>query len=69
VLTINNLVRERFELRLSRASTENSDWCYLPLRHEDWMKLESEFGTDIVKRHLLSLPESWEELETALDAA
>ena len=69
VLTINALVKGRIELRLSRVSTGNSDWSYLPLSDADWASLEAEYGADRVNRAFVRLAESWDALESALGAA
>jgi len=69
VLSINRLVKDSIGLRLSRASTGSSDWCFMPQRHEDWVSLESQYGTDFVDAKFVQLPDSWEELESALGAA
>lgn len=69
VLSINNLVKESIGLRLSKASTGNSDWCFMPLRHEDWASLESQYGAAFVNARFVRLPDGWEELESALSAA
>ena len=69
VLSINNLVKESIGLRLSRASTGNSDWCFMPQRHEDWASLEAQYGADFVNARFVRLPDGWEELESALGAA
>jgi hypothetical protein len=66
-LALNGLVGDRAELRLVRASTGNSDWCYLPLRPADWDMLEAEGGRDLVEARFQRLPDTWEALEAALD--
>jgi hypothetical protein len=66
VLSLNHLVRSRIGIRLSKESTGNSDWSFLPLPHESWSKLEEEFGKEFVDCRFIQLPDSWEELEIAL---
>jgi hypothetical protein len=68
VLSLNQMVWGEIGIRLSKASTGNSDWSFLPLPHESWSTLEAEFGKDFVDAHFVELPDSWEELEIALNA-
>lgn len=69
VLSLNQLVRGELGMRLSRESTGNSDWSFLPLPHESWSTLEAEFGKEFVDARFVQLPDSWKELEIALDIA
>jgi hypothetical protein len=69
VLSLNQLVRGEVGIRLSKESTANSDWSFLPLPHESWSILEAEFGKEFVDLAFVELPDSWEALEIALDVS
>ena len=66
VLAINQLIKEYVEIRLCSESTDNSDWCFLPLSHITWKELEQEYGSELINRKFITLPETWNELERKL---
>jgi hypothetical protein len=66
VLTINELLGDEIDIRLSYDSLGNSDHSFLPLAHTTWTELEAKFGIDLVNKRFVSLPKSWAELEQEL---
>lgn len=51
IITLNEILRPEFEIRLCKDSIGSDTLAFLPLKAQQWLDLEKEFGTEKVEKY------------------
>lgn len=69
LISLNEILNPDYEIRLWRGSFGSDTLAFVPMKTEEWEKLEAEFGTDKIEKEFMRIEKGTAMFEMDMDEA